>query len=266
MAFSRRIVAYWPVLAAALVAGTTLAIGWLLLPTDQQLAEAHSLNEKTVQHYRLRAAEANPNQPELLIPLAEGYVLAGEQAKALESLDAFLSSRPDDTSVLRRAATLADWELQPDRAANYRQRIRARDPMDLDVRERLGTYLMLRQRTEEAIAVYLEILAVEPNNHELLMRTGDLLSSKSRFTQAIELYQRASTINPTDVEVLLHMGRTYRWVPDELAAIEAYERAAKLDPNSQEAWSYLSLLYWNTGEFNKHSKAEAEIRRISSNR
>ncbi|MCZ6615237.1 MAG: tetratricopeptide repeat protein [Chloroflexi bacterium] len=266
MAFSRPVVAYWPVLAAALVAGTTLAIGWLLLPTDQQLAEAHSLNEKTVQHYRLRAAEANPDQPELLIPLAEGYVLAGEQAKALESLEKFLSSRPDDTSVLRQAATLADWELQPDRAAGYRQRIRNLDPTDLDVRERLGIYLMLRQRTEEAMDVYLEILAVEPDNHELLMRTGDLLTSRSRFNEAIELYQRASTINPTDVEVLLHIGRAYRWVPDELAAINVYERATEVDQNSQEAWSYLSLLYWNAGEFNMYSNAEAEIKRISSNR
>lgn len=267
MASYLMVVAYWPVLVATLVAGTVLGIGWLLLPTDQRLAEAlenDPLKQKAVQRYQLRAAEANPDQPELLLPLAESYVLAGEQAKAVDSLDKYLSSRPADTAVLRRAATLADWEMQPDRAASYRQRIRELEPTDLDVRKWLGIYLTSRQRTGEAIDVYLEILAVEPDNLELLLRTGDLLGSKNRLPEAIVIFQRASTVYPTDIEVLLHLGRAYRWVPDTLAAIKVYERAIDLDDDSLAAWSYLSQLYLITGELDKHSKAVAKIRRISS--
>ncbi|MCH8205929.1 MAG: tetratricopeptide repeat protein [Chloroflexi bacterium] len=265
-AVQRVVGAYWPVPIAVLVTGLALALGWLLIPSDRRAAEA--LESSLLTHkavvYRVRDIEAHPDRPELLLPLAETHVFAGRQGEAQEVLDRYLAIVPDDVDALRRAATLADWQLEPHRTAGYRMRIRALDPKDVEVREWLGEYLIWQQRTDEAIDVYLEMLAIDPTDLQLMVRAGDVLSWTQKIDDAIVILRDAVRLHPNALEAHLRLGKVITWTGDDFAAIDVFERALDLDPDSLVAWSELADLYLFTEQLGEREKALNEVRRLSS--
>ena len=258
--------AYWPIPVAVLVTGFAATIGWLMVPSDRRAADAlqNSLLTHKAVEYRVRDVEDHPDQPELLLPLAETQVFAGRQGNAQEILDDYLALRPNDVEALRRAATLADWQLDPDRAADYRTRIRALDAKDVEAREWLGEYLVWQQRTQEAIDVYLEMLAIDPTDLQLMLRTGDVLSGNQRLSDAIKIFRSAVEIHPDALEAHMRLGKAISWTGDDFAAIQAFERALQLDPDSLAAWSELANLYLFTEQLEKRERAQSEVRRLSS--
>ncbi len=258
-------VSYWPVTLAAAIAVIAMIGAWIMLPSNREVArdlELSFLADKAVE-LRIDDVEKHPNEPTFLLALAESYVLAGDQATGLTTLDDYLSRWPGDLDVLQRAAELADWELEPDRAADYRMLVRAEDPANVEVRERLVDYLEWRQRPDEAIEIYGELADIAPHELDLTLSYGDLLSWNSRMDDSIEVFQDASERFPDEVEPLLRLGRVYRWTVNDSAALLAFEQAIEVDTDSLLAWTNLVELYEFVERDKDRAKALGEVARLS---
>ena len=256
---------YGVVGVAALIALLAMAVGFVVVPSNRQAADALELSfPGEALGFRILATEDHPEIPELLLPLAEAYVTIGDQETALGILNEYLDKRPGDLAALRRASTLADWQLLPDQSAFYRQKIRAADPGDVEAREKLGDYLVWRQRLPEAAEVYRELFELSSGNLPLQLRVGDALSWIDLYQDAINIFQRASLDHPDSIEPLLRLGRMHRWSGDDQPAIRAYVRATEVDADSLLAWQQLVELYRITVQLDERAQAQAEVRRLQS--
>ena len=106
-----------------------------------------------------------------------------------------------------------DWAYHRDRAgavaeaiAGYEQ-IRAANPNNALVRERLLERLVEQQRDEEALAVCVELVALEPSRADVRATRAMLLERLDRLEEAVRAYERAIELDPADSALELRLSR-----------------------------------------------------------
>jgi Flp pilus assembly protein TadD len=183
----------WPTPAAHSMYGTELAAAG-------QMADAE-------RHLR----QAAPVDPRARDSLATVLAACGRLAAAIDHFRGFIASQPPalDQVVLAHAM-LGDALVREGRlaeaAAEYRGLLETR-PADTEVMNRLASILIRQQQYGEAIALYGKVLAARPDDVRALMGAGIARASMGDVDEAIALFQRAVDLDPRNPQAQQNLAR-----------------------------------------------------------
>ena len=168
-----------------------------------------------------RLADA-PGDPELLAALGRSYAAVGETGRAIDTLDAYLTVRPDDLTARKRQAELLLHSGLVDRYLDAMARVVAAQPSPREVTGLVELY-RLHGRVEDEITTLQAYAGTGTLEAAQLERLGALLAERGRWPEARRALELADGKAPPDasagrfllLEVLIQSNE----------ADQAYERA-----------------------------------------
>jgi len=223
----------------------------------------------------LRALSLSPGKKEPLVGLAAIYSTAGELDKALDSLKKAEAAAPLDKEIHRLKAEIyqkkgdsanADAEfllagIQPvksvpktgegDRlfaAKEYDKAVEAYKtevtitPDNGELRQKLGTALMLLGRDDEAVASYREAIRYKWDSQELHYNLGTLYEKKGMHDEAVVEYKQALAAAES-VDVRYRLADIYTQRGSLQQAVEQYKILLKSNPADQQLQMKLGRIY-----------------------
>jgi LmbE family N-acetylglucosaminyl deacetylase/Flp pilus assembly protein TadD len=187
-------------------------------------------------------------------PRAPGSAAQGRQALRLAVADSpgggpGVPSHANGLAATRRAARLAAWAGDFDRAiVGYRTAL-SMAPADLGLRSDLADVLSWAQRFDEAERLYGEVLAAEPLHHEALKGLARLALLRGELDRAAGLVDRGLAAYPADPDLHRARGRLLAQRGDLTRSAEELRRAVALAPDDVEAASQLGDVLLKAGDF-----------------
>jgi tetratricopeptide (TPR) repeat protein len=115
----------------------------------------------------------------------------------------------------------------------------------------LGLVLFQQDRTEEAIAHYMEAIRLDPSYAGSYNNLGVIYSDRGWMDKAVQMFQTSLRISPDNAEALTNLGLAYKKMGLLDKAIEQYEKAAQLRPNFVGVYNNLGLAYAELGWLDK---------------
>jgi len=188
-----------------------------------QLVQALALLQSWIEH--------EPWNGEVLMRMAVVHWLAGEPARTLRDLDAFLAMHPDHAEALsRRAQALLMLGKRRD-AEESLKRAEALDPTTPGVA--LNRALLLEadgeyERAIESITAYLKAM---PADHLALARRSHLHRQLGQYSQALEDAAACVKMKPDDPETHFAQALAHVTLEQGNEAMDACNRALKLKPS-----------------------------------
>jgi tetratricopeptide (TPR) repeat protein len=239
--------------AALVAAPTVLAAAGD--PVEQELALRRRLLEEPESAVALEAlaehlvAQGRTDEAfSLLMTRGEGWLGAGESAKAISVLTAAVRLAPESgaaVALLGRAHT-GNRDFEAAETA-FRRAIDLgfRDPMILTF---LGAVLWESGRLEEAEPVYRE--AVEASGGALfpLAQLGRLLLWQGRYAEAADFLRQAARLDPTAPLVHFDLAEALRGSDQVDEAIATYRRVTLMAPDLLKAHYGLAVLLARRGD------------------
>lgn len=217
------------------------------------LAAVNSGNKQKAIAILTKAAEAAPNDPELLYELALVSLDSGLYHEAEDKLTQALRLEPkysDATYALARTY-LAENLAGP--AENQMREYLAAKPEDASALYGLGYILMIEQRPGEAKPYFEKSLTLRPSQTESTFQLGEIALLENRNDEASEKFHRVLDRDPhhggalTELGVLAFRAARYEKAKSNL------EQAIKGAPTYQKAHYYYALTLAKLGR-----KADAE--------
>ena len=183
------------------LAPTTVALRESLI---EQLVRDNRLSDAIVKYEQMAKFDAGNldhieawgqlNLSNKNLPLEE------RQTKAAAVWERLLTNRAEDpVTIARLAALLRRAELRDRAIALYLSAIE-KSPNDPQFREYLGEYLHQLQRTDEAVAVWMEIAAGDRRSKANLIRLGEVLNRFGQLELALAAMRDACSLNPDPAE------------------------------------------------------------------
>lgn len=117
------------------------------------------------------------------------------------------------------------------------QKLAAANPTDHEVRIWIGRMQERLGRPAVAEAVYRSVLLEDPNNIDAIIGVGTALLARHATDEAIQVLGRAESLAPGNEAVLSSLGRAYRESGDDVRAIRYYERVVAAAPSDQHRLS-----------------------------
>jgi class 3 adenylate cyclase/tetratricopeptide (TPR) repeat protein len=198
--------------------------------------------------------------------------LAGvKQARAL--IDDALRRAPELEPALTAAATILDYEIDVDPAADrvrivremdaFTRRAIALDPADPYAWHTRGIVLVYLGRSDAALEANGRRIKLAPQDPSGYVARAWILNMSGKPEEALPYIDRALAMNPPDVAFALRIGCEVQLLAGRAAeAIAWCEKATGTDPY----WFthlFLAAAYANDGQSDKAAAARAEILRIA---
>jgi len=205
----------------------------------------------------LRAREAAPDDPDLLVDTALAAMEKGLYADGVKfTLDA-LRIRPDfprATYALARAY-MGDSKLPL--AEEQMRKYLAMKPDDASAQYGLGLMLVAEQKVDEARPAFEKSLALDPQQTESLFQLGEISVQEGKREQAAEEYGKVLTRDPRHAGALTGLGML-AFRDGKLDDAESkLAQAVALAPSYYKAHYYYSLTLKKLG---KAEEAEREFK------
>jgi tetratricopeptide (TPR) repeat protein len=102
---------------------------------------------------------------------------------------------------------------------------------------------------DEAIADYELATTIAPDNTTAHIRLAQFLILRQRSAEAVEQAKEAVLLEPSNPQALAILCRAFDWEGQYADAFDACECAIELDPNHAEAHAYLAEVYADTGDW-----------------
>lgn len=144
----------------------------------------------------VRAFQARPQDSDIIVRLAEGYL---SQGQLREGKGLYRQALPD---IIERG------ELE--RAADILRRLVVVDSKDIDSLLQLGDLYRKMDRLQEADHQYRAVLRVDLNHRAALLRIGDCCEQRQQFRDAVMVYQRILQVDKDDCEARKALGIVYK--------------------------------------------------------
>lgn len=180
--------------------------------------------------YLETANAVSPNDPAIMMALAEGYVKTNRRKEAADLLLKVKQARPKDTGV--REKLFASY-VKLSRVKEAEQEI-----ADLVQLERKPAYILMYARflreqgdLKKAESKVEDILATDPENIEALLLKGAILRGQKKYDDAVATYKEISFIDPDNAQALYERAETHRLQSKSQWAITFYQRTLRADPN-----------------------------------
>lgn len=188
--------------------------------------------------YLETANAVSPNDPELMLALAKGYVKTNRKREAIELLKKVKATRKQDPEVrLQLFELYRDLDMLREAEEEIKQLI----ALKRDNRYLLAHAKLLKAQGKEknAADVLENILATNPESLEALMLKGKILRQQKKYEQAIEVYKEAAYVDPNNAEAIFERAETYMQMAKPQWAETFYKRV--LRANSKYALAELGL-------------------------
>ncbi len=123
-----------------------------------------------------------------------------KRTEALQLLEAYLTTHPQEAPFLQMAAELASQDSATQ---------------------------------EQALAYYKRLYALNPQDEEIRQRLLDLLTASGRFAEAIPLQEQVVADSPDNPQALHQLALLYAWQRDYQAALPIYQKLLELEAGNQ---------------------------------
>jgi protein O-mannosyl-transferase len=129
----------------------------------------------------------------------------------------------------------------------------------------LGSWLSQQGRLQEAADCYVKSLQIHPDNFEVLYNLGNVLIKLGDLDGAIDNYRRALRLTSDSIYLLNNLGFALAEKNQFTDAIGCYEAALKLNPDYAEAHNNLATALFMLKRFNEAASHYREALRIAPN-
>lgn len=162
-------------------------------------------------------------------PTAEARraLASGDRPAAIREFRAWADANPE-----RRAAQEASENLA--RAGDFAgaaatlERMRRRDPENLDVVTTLGWVLFWQHRLDEAAGCFDMAVRLNPRDHHAFRGLGEIRLEQDRYAEAVTALERAVEIQPAEAGTRNSLGIALTLAGNRPAAVEHFAVAMRL--------------------------------------
>jgi tetratricopeptide (TPR) repeat protein len=146
-----------------------------------------------------------------------------------------------------------------DAAESVYRELLGRDPDDIYGLVGLGLAANLRDRPEEAIALFQAAAAAKPRHPWPMLELGTLFHARGRIEEAEQALRRAVELDPRHYQVVMALGDFLAQRGRLPEAAEHYRTAASLAPPGANAYLALASILTHMGDFSAAQQAIAEL-------
>ncbi len=204
-----------------------------------------------------RALTASPESEDSRLALASVYLTAGQNKRAIDTLQPYLQAHADSPKTLRLLAVAYlrqdEYALAKD-AAERALRLGKRDSAGVQV---LAMAELGLQATDSAERLFREALKLDPDSLEANLQLGLLYTKQHKnIAEAIRLLERARTLQPNLVAAQAALGSAFLDSGSAREAVNSLEAAVKLAPENAGYYYLLATAY---RQLHEEGKAEAAL-------
>ncbi len=215
-----------------------------------------------------KAARLNPESPERLTRLAEGYAANDLHHKAFQLYQRALEAREtvaDEEELTDAYVGLGDLCITFARSAaavrSYERAVRSR-PKQPFLRWKLAVALATMGLHERAEAQLLTILELEPRDAFYHFHLANLYRLMNRADDAVTMMERATELAPRDEYYRLRLAAACLRAEQTEAAVAHFEQAAQMAPTNA---SYQTLLLFAYMRNNQEPEIAVEVEKVALN-
>jgi len=191
---------------------------------------------------------SNPDSE--LLNLAELYIRNSQNQIAIDLLNNFLSTKPDDARANELISYAWDGVGKRDLALSHLAKACGSDSCSYQALYSFGSALLERQSYEEAIA-YISAALNKNNFFEGLHNLGLAYIGLNKFNDAANCFRQALIFTPNSFEVLNNLGATLRNLGDFEGSLDYLKAAADIRPQDESVWLNMGVTFSSIGDFEK---------------
>src|SRR5215470_8081923 len=175
-----------------------------------------------------------------LLQRALEYEGRGALDQAAELYQTVRAADPRNSNVLERLALVRAQQGKLDEATRFLREALERRPDSASVHFHLGNVLCSLGRPEKAMACYETAIALVPDFADAHYNLGNTLQTLGRHQEAKVRYEQALRLMPDRPEVYNNLAIALQTVGDHEQAIRHFETAVALKPDYPEAYNNLA--------------------------
>lgn len=170
-----------------------------------------------------------PDEPEIMVLLADGYHRTGRLTEAVDLLVKAKAKKPEEASLSLKLFELYAETNQKDRALPEIKALvdKTQQPEYI---VRYAEYLSEIGKNKDAAELLENILAQEPDNFDVLMIKARILRKDKKYDEAVEIYKEINSMMPDHVMSMFERAEAHLEQSKLQWAEMFYNRVLKLDP------------------------------------
>jgi tetratricopeptide (TPR) repeat protein len=170
-----------------------------------------------------------PNDPDIMILLADGYQRTGRLTDAVDLLVKAKAKRPEEASLSLALFECYAETNQKEKALAEIKALVDKTPMT-EYKVKYAEYLSSVGKNHEASELLEAILAEEPENFDVMMLQAKVLRGEKKYDQAVEIYKSINSLMPDHIMSMFERAETHLEQSKLQWADMFYNRVLKIDP------------------------------------
>jgi len=230
--------------------------------------QARRMKEEAINHpsYKIHKLEkqlkTDPNNTSLIKNIANLYEQTGDYEKSLFYTNKLLEKNPKDKALQTKAEQLKIKSTKTSKYAikTHKSEI-SQKPFSREPRKRYISYLISKDKLDEAIDQMQQYLLIYPEDNEMRHQLALAYSWQSRYTESSNEFETLLLQNPANIHYKLSLARILSWEGEKnySESLKLSSDVIKLDPNKSEAYLIRGNIYNWTSNYNKALRDYKEV-------
>jgi tetratricopeptide (TPR) repeat protein len=209
-----------------------------------------------------RAAEADPDQPEVWQEVGDALIAGGEVTGARAAFRRAAALQPDAVGVHVDLAHAAYADGDVEEAISELEGVLERDPANGGVLRSLVGISRAAGRTRDAHAAATRLAEVEPDDPDALLQLAELSLELGRVDQAVEVYRHLRTVDEDQHQIYAYHGMIEAELTREgwRRALDFAIEATRVDRlgRTTDILAYIVARVFGAGERSAPSRTEVD--------
>jgi predicted Zn-dependent protease len=156
-------------------------------------------------------AKTCPRDAELHLRLAELYLGAAQQDKAIKTFVQYLRLKPGDEAVERKLAEVYLWNNEPEEAYRIYASLYRKHPGDAAIGEKLLELASWTGRGKEAARIAGVLSDAHPQDFQKALAAGEAYSGAGELGIGLGFLERALALRPKQIDLRRRLATLYGW-------------------------------------------------------
>lgn len=201
-----------------------LALGlwaaYVLLPNDQQLALMYlkSKEFEKAKGYLERLLEAGDISIPVVVPLSQIYLSYGDVDRAVQLMDRFVQSNPDNVQARQKLGTYLQYAMRTGEHLSNLEILSKLDPSETNL-QNLAKIYNFNAQINDQITILRSLTKLYPDNPSNFIHLAQLLAANRHYTEGVSvlrsLWQRHPQVFSLDLAEMLISLLLDKGLPDE---------------------------------------------------
>ena len=208
------------------------------------------------------ANTVSPNDPDVLVLLARGYMRSNRTKEAIDMLVRVKTARPNDVNVRFQ---LYELYVQTGQTKRANDEIKQLVEINKDTRYMLlyGESLISQNNVKEAENIADDILSADPDNIDAMLLKAKILRAGRKWSEADEIYREITEIIPNHAVAHFERAETLMLAKGSVPRAQAlYNRALRADPKFALAHLGLARIARQQKNMDDYRKHLAEAQKL----